>query len=650
MCLAVAPARAATGPAYFGFESQAVGTPPANLYPGSGVTFSWSELTPECLGTAAVRAASDAMTPPNLFRLPCSSIVTIRFSSDAVFVAIWVRSRSGVPSPIAIRAFDANGSLLTQRDLAATSAWQPATVTQNTATIASVTVSASGPWDFDDLAVATQGPQPDGALTQSPPPVTRQTSATFGFVGNWSGTWFQCSLDGAAYSQCSSTSSGTVGYSGLAGGTHTFRARTIDWYTNIDPTPIEYVWLIDLTPPETRIDDGPPVTTTRTDATVRFSSPDADTASYSCSLDGAAPASCTSPWNTSGLAPGQHRLEVVAIDGVGNADVTPAARPWTVLADRDRDGVPDATDNCPDAANHDQADADSDGLGDICDVPPLTDRDRDTVPDGSDNCPDQWNPDQADADRDGIGDACDVPPNLDTDADGVPNVRDNCPTVANSDQADGDRDAVGDACDSLPPGNVAPVANVNAVAQAVAGEVLVQVPGQTGFQPLAGVASLPVGTTVDARKGRLTLTTATTSRRRGARGRATLAAAIFTIRQRRVRDAKRKARIATRILLRTPPGLARACAGTGARPLKGVVRTLVGTANGLYETVGGASTTTVRSATYTVEDTCQGTRTSVGRGRVTVRGQSLRRDVTVRAGQQFLVKARLFAARKGRGD
>ena len=35
--------------------------------------------------------------------------------------------------------------------------------------------------------------------------------------------------------------------------------------------------------------------------------------------------------------------------------------------DRDRDGVPDAGDNCPNDANTDQVDCDQDGLGDVCD-------------------------------------------------------------------------------------------------------------------------------------------------------------------------------------------------------------------------------------------------------------------------------------------
>jgi hypothetical protein len=48
-------------------------------------------------------------------------------------------------------------------------------------------------------------------------------------------------------------------------------------------------------------------------------------------------------------------------------------------------------------------DADSDGLGDVCDE----DDDNDNVPDSEDNCPINYNSDQLDSDYDGIGDACD---------------------------------------------------------------------------------------------------------------------------------------------------------------------------------------------------------------------------------------------------
>ena len=40
------------------------------------------------------------------------------------------------------------------------------------------------------------------------------------------------------------------------------------------------------------------------------------------------------------------------------------------VPDRDGDGVEDGEDNCPDDRNADQADADADGLGDVCDPDP----------------------------------------------------------------------------------------------------------------------------------------------------------------------------------------------------------------------------------------------------------------------------------------
>jgi parallel beta-helix repeat protein/YD repeat-containing protein len=70
------------------------------------------------------------------------------------------------------------------------------------------------------------------------------------------------------------------------------------------------------------------------------------------------------------------------------------------------------------------------------------DSDNDGIPDISDNCPNTYNPDQADINSNGIGDVCDS----DMDGDGIPNADDNCPTVANSAQADSNSDGFGDAC------------------------------------------------------------------------------------------------------------------------------------------------------------------------------------------------------------
>ncbi|HEX7957126.1 MAG TPA: thrombospondin type 3 repeat-containing protein, partial [Pyrinomonadaceae bacterium] len=51
--------------------------------------------------------------------------------------------------------------------------------------------------------------------------------------------------------------------------------------------------------------------------------------------------------------------------------------------DSDGDRIADAADNCPTAANADQADADGDDIGDVCD----NDDDNDNVADANDLCP-----------------------------------------------------------------------------------------------------------------------------------------------------------------------------------------------------------------------------------------------------------------------
>lgn len=107
--------------------------------------------------------------------------------------------------------------------------------------------------------------------------------------------------------------------------------------------------------------------------------------------------------------------------------------------DADEDGVPDDTDNCPDAYNPDQVDQDLDGLGNVCDQ----DLDGDGVANTYDNCPDVENTGQEDFDSDNIGNECDE----DADNDAVPDDEDNCRLLPNTDQANNDFDSFGDACD-----------------------------------------------------------------------------------------------------------------------------------------------------------------------------------------------------------
>jgi hypothetical protein len=84
---------------------------------------------------------------------------------------------------------------------------------------------------------------PQTTITSAPPATTTNTSATFSFTSGETGASFECSLDGAPFSACTSPRE----YSGLAVGAHTFRVRAVDAAGNADATPAQHNWTI--TPP-----------------------------------------------------------------------------------------------------------------------------------------------------------------------------------------------------------------------------------------------------------------------------------------------------------------------------------------------------------------------------------------------------------------
>ena len=178
---------------------------------------------------------------------------------------------------------------------------------------------ASYTWTIDTTA-------PDTVIDSGPASSTNLTSAAFTFHSTEGGSSFQCSLDGAAFTGCSSPQN----YSSLAAGSHTFSVKATDAPGNTDATPASYSWTIDTTAPNTVIDSGPANPTESTNASFVFRSTETGS-SFQCQLDGAGYSPCNSPKAYSGLLPGSHTFEVRATDRAGNTDATPASHTWTIL-------------------------------------------------------------------------------------------------------------------------------------------------------------------------------------------------------------------------------------------------------------------------------------------------------------------------------
>jgi subtilisin family serine protease len=180
--------------------------------------------------------------------------------------------------------------------------------------------------DSNAASATADATAPQTIIDVKPASVTNQTTATFEFSSNESGSTFQCSLDGGAFATCGSPKT----YSGLGQGSHIFEARAVDPAGNVDASPASWTWTVDSVAPDTTILSKPPALTNGATATLSFSSTEAGS-SFECRLDDAPTFSpCSTPKEYTDLSDGSHTFRVRATDPAGNVDPSPAAWTWTV--------------------------------------------------------------------------------------------------------------------------------------------------------------------------------------------------------------------------------------------------------------------------------------------------------------------------------
>jgi hypothetical protein len=202
---------------------------------------------------------------------------------------------------------------------------------------------------------------------------------------------------------------------------------------------------------------------------------------------------------------------------------------------------------------------------------------------------------------------------------------------------DGDdgRQGAEDQTEPTPP----PQRSESAVAEPSRGEVRIRRKGAKGFEPLGKATSIPFGSVVDARRGRVKVVTAVDAA--GTTQTATFRGGMFELRQpssgngtvdvvMRGGSFARRCRSRLATASRLP-----------ARDRKRIVRRLwASDRHGKFRMHGRNSVATVRGTRWQMIDRCDGTLTRVTSGAVDVRDRRTGRTVRVRAGRSHLSRAR----------
>jgi hypothetical protein len=208
-----------------------------------------------------------------------------------------------------------------------------------------------GPAMIEQFTVDTEAP--DTALASGPEGLVNTRNVDFVLGSSQGQSTFRCKLEGThtgvifAMGACNGPAAdgSKPSFTGLADDTYTLTATAVDPATNPDPTPLVVNFEVDATEPTTTLDpqvnygDGP-TTQTRTQSRkvdLTFTGYDArQMQGFQCRIDSNdddAWQLCSSPQRFSGLADGEHTVEIRAKDQANNFDSTPAV--WTWVIDHD---------------------------------------------------------------------------------------------------------------------------------------------------------------------------------------------------------------------------------------------------------------------------------------------------------------------------
>ncbi|MDA0164687.1 Ig-like domain-containing protein [Solirubrobacter ginsenosidimutans] len=395
---------------------------------------------------------------------------------------------------------------------------------------------------------------------------------------------------------------------GLADGTHVLTATAFDAAGNVS-APATRTVRVDTIAPAVTITSAPPSLTNATPVTIAFTASEA--ATFTCSVahstDVPAPQDCSSPFVVPTPDDGEYRVEITAKDAAG---LSSEPVPVTVVVDR---SAPAAVAPARSETTFTFAPAES-GSSFQCrlegpsgdsgfractspkaypDLPPgsyrFTLRTFDEAGNHSDAAPTAF--------------TVAAPP--------VVAIPEAAPTPAPEPVA-------------IAPPTPTPQAGESVVVRASSGTILVRKPGTTEFVAISRSSAVPLGSEIDARKGKAVLTVEPADGK--AFERATFYAGLFVVQQ-----------VSGYLELTLSETLA-PCKRTKAPAANPKSRKLWGDGKGKFRIKGRSGTATTGGGKWLVEDSCDGTFTRASQGVVSVRDSARRKTVLLRAGRSYLAK------------
>jgi hypothetical protein len=444
------------------------------------------------------------------------------------------------------------------------------------------------------FVVAHDGPQ--ARVTLGPSGPTNEPSPFFAFDGPAEAARFECVIrKGTTPVQGPLDCHPETGFRAepLAEGAYTFEISAFTGDDDRGPT-VTRSFVVDVTAPSALIDSAPTGPTREP----HFAFTSTEPGTLRCRLDEGAYSLCGSPLEPR-LADGAHTLTLVAVDQAGNASA-PISHAFTV--DTTPPPVPDV------AASVEGGTATLSFTGGaLC---------RLDTPAGE-----------------GAFAACSSPQSYSGLTPGSYRF-----TVRTSDEAGNKAQTtraftVAAVVAATPTPSPRPVATPSptpkfrqsVVIRPVSGRILVKRPGSTAFVAVDRTSTIPLGSTVDAKKGRIQLTSEPSPGRSAQK--AIFHGGIFRITQ-----------PGTMIDLRLVETLA-SCTSRRATKLP-KVRRAWGEGKGAFRITGRYSSATVRGTTWLVQDDCHGTLTRVKVGVIVVRDNVSKKTVLIRAGKSYLAKPR----------